>query len=191
MISHGDNLNEVLRSLELYQKATRKSGVDVVNRMAKNTAIKTIMNLPILKSSEITKNNPETFKGRRFKNRLHYAKVAKRTPRGSGIKDAAIKSYNRAKSSRGFLKALFVNIVKDLGGNSSKTTTAGGSASRSLATLAKESIPYAKMKSGAINDDQHRIVMDAYLHARNLVARDMESYAREKMQKDANRYSEG
>ena len=148
MINFENNSKEISRVYDLYQKATRKTGIEIVNRMAKNAAIKTISKMPILPAKEISKNNPKTFKGRRYPNRLHFARVSKKTPKGSGIRDAAEKSFNRAKSSRGFLKALFVNIAKDLGGTSKKSVVAGGSASKSKAALAKETKLFSSLKSG-------------------------------------------
>lgn len=184
---------DATRAIELYRKATRKDLPDIMNRHGRNTAFRTVRHLKSTTRAKLSKHDPERIGSKRRKApRLFYALAAKDGyKRGSGIKDEARRRFEARDRSRGFLKAIFIKIASDYGAKmrSRANLQVGGEAGKSRAIKASITRLRTEMISGLAEEGALREIKRAFALGLADATRDMEAYAKKKMDANAGKYS--
>jgi hypothetical protein len=191
--------SELMEAMQLYEKVTKKDGVEIVNRAAKNACIggrglKGALQLTKRADSKaITKFSPARKRGREYENNLFNALAAKgetrfgKAVRGKGNRAKAMEIYNSRKQAIGFSKAIWIQIAKDLGANLKSKFSLKGSARGTKATFARMK---ATIETGTLEDDHvSRIMKDALQEGVNNAAVDMREYAQKKLEARARQFS--
>lgn len=145
---------EAREAFHLYVKATGKTMADTLNRAGGNAAFTAMKHVPAAKVSSMTEWNPKGRKGTAKQKQYHHA-IATKTghPKGSGNAAAAVAGFNRRKSSRGFMAALFIEIARDFGEKRKlRTAGMGRESSKSKATKATPATRRAFLDTGFIDD---------------------------------------
>jgi hypothetical protein len=186
-----DSYKDAIRAIDLYRKATRKDLPEIMNKFNKDVALQTIRFMPIASKSKIEQYDPERMTKRsRVKAKTFYIKAQRAGfKRGQGLKKEAIRRFNRAKSSRGFLKSLFFNIAGDFGAPMRNSPRAGGESSKSHGVRASITKLRAEMISGLAEETAHKVILPAFKRALAFKTKDMEEYARRKMKEQSGKYS--
>lgn len=191
--------SELMEAMNLYEKVTKKDGVEIVNRAAKNACIggaglKGALQLTKRADSKaITKFSPAKKRGREYENNLFNALAAEgntkfgKAVRGKGNRAKAMEIYNSRKQAIGFSKAIWLQIAKDLGANLKSKFTLQGSARGTKATFFKMK---ATIETGQMEDKHVSLIMrDALQEGVRNAAVDMREYAQKKMEQRAKQFS--
>lgn len=190
--------SELFEAMNLYQKATKKDGADVVNRAAKNAVLggkglKGAMQLTKRATvADLRPFNPAKKRAREYSNNLFHALAAEgetrfgKTVRGQGNAAAALKIYNSRKSALGFAKAVWIGIGKKLGAKlRSKFDLPGSRAKKATPVTLKATFQTANIETSLVKD----IMEDALQQGINNAAGDMRDYALRKMEARALQFS--
>lgn len=191
--------SELMEAMNLYERVTKKDGVEIVNRAAKNACIggrglKGALQLTKRADSKaITKFSPAKKRGREYENNLFNALAAEgntkfgKAVRGQGNRAKAMEIYNSRKQAIGFSKAIWMQIAKDLGATLKSKFTLRGSARGTKATFHKMK---ATIETGQMEDKHVSLIMrDALQEGVRNAAVDMREYAEKKMEQRAKQFS--
>lgn len=188
-----ESYGDAIRAIEAYQKATRKDLPDIMNRFNRNTAFRTIRKLKSTTKAKLYRFNPEKKGSKRNKApRLFYALSAQDGyKRGQGIKEEAMRRFQARDRSRGFLKAIFLKIASDYGAKmrTRVNLNVGGEAGKSRGIKATIMKLRAEMITGLAEPGALKEIDRAFRLALVEATRDMETYAKKKMDQNAGKYS--
>lgn len=177
--------SEFQTALREYQKATQKDAALILNKFGADVALHAIRMTP--KASTTAKGTGKYNPAKKgYEARLYYAKGAHAAPVGER-KKAAEKSYNRARSSVGFMRAGWINAAKNLGKQVRGRPFPGGAADKGYGLKAKASRLIASIFNFA--DGADIMGAEALQKAVKVVAARELAYAKRKLQQTATKYS--
>lgn len=198
--------SELRDALRLYMRATRKDEVSVINRTARNFAIKVIMRTPKAAPEKIEgelKGLPrETFLGLVFSKMRKSTKQGKmlnrifkaNTPQGSqqAMALAMRKFIEQRKASGGYIRRGWYNIARAFGGGSAVSADRRGGGRpvrKSYGKKATESMTIVAAEFENMAQGSADVAYNATQDALRATISDMTDYAYRVMQGTANKFS--
>lgn len=205
MVKMDIDMRDLRAAMLLYAKATKKDEVDIINRTARNFAIKVIQRTPKADPSKIEadlKGLPrDTFLG------LVFSKMRKTTKQGRGLMRlfkantaggsrqamalAMRKFIEQRKATGGYIRRGWYNIARTFGGNIAVTADKKGGKGRpvkkSSAKKATEQTLAAVFENMA--NGSATVAYDATQKALDATVSDMTDYAYRVMQGTAKKFS--
>lgn len=203
-------MTEFRRTLNEYVKANKRESSDLINKKAKDIAFRAAQHVESAKVPDITKlgaphkprKQGSRAKPRKKSNGLFHAKASEgnkfgKAPRGKGNYELARKTFDSRKRATGYSKAMFIKLAKQLIKKPfafTKNPHAKGRASID-GTSAKISTPVtleALLHIPGLNTNHYSKVMKPALEkAIREATADMQKYLANKLQKVADKYSQG
>lgn len=188
---------EFLEALELYQEATGKATVEIVNRKAYGVCFEAAKAIKKAKKGDITMHSPAKKKGKPKEKKLFHALASMSkakggkvgTPRGKGNQAAAKKIYDKRLGAITYAKVIFWSLKEqffDGGGEGKfKKKTAKGT----KATTAQP-IPTATIDTGGVEREfRDGLLSEAFAKGVKAEARQTRRYAESELAKIAKKYS--
>ena len=188
--------DELMSALDLYQKATGKATVDIINRKARGICLEAAKAMTKANRREITKHSPAKKKGKPKEKKLFHALASMSKAkggkvgikRGQGNQEAAKKIYNKRLGAITYGKVIFWSLVDQFGdggrGKFKKKTAKGTKATES------QKNPTATIDSGGVDKKLRDGLLDeAFAKAVKIEAEDTRKHAEKILAKIAKEYS--
>jgi hypothetical protein len=179
-------------ALGQYQKASGKTFAEVINKKAKDVALRSVQFTPKARLNKIRKYEPN---GRSYARKLLHARATQGTrlgkaKKGEGNKPLAEKLYKSRLQSRGYIAAGWIKAARELGAPPSRGVAKlqkGGRANKGGAKPANPSKLFCDILNMSIGAET--VGLEPLQRALDFVKKDMQQYIDRKLAPVAKKYS--
>ena len=184
--------DEFRRALKQYQQASNKTFSEVINKKAKDVALRSVQFTPKARLNKIRKYEPN---GRSYARKILHARATMGTrlgkaKKGEGNKPLAEKLYKSRLQSRGYIAAGWIKAARDLGAPPPRGIAKlqkGGRANKGKAIKATPAKLFCDIFNMSIGAET--VGLEPLKRALDFVRKDMQKYIDRKMAPVAKKYS--